>query len=218
MQHVGRRGGHAATVGLAATAVGLVILVASRVGPRLRGATPTERAGPLPGDELVSAPTLVATHAITIDAPPATVWPWIAQIGQERAGFYSLAWVENLAGCRIVNADRIHPEWQSPALGDVVRLHPEIGLRIAVLQPGHALVLSSQGAIDARGEQMAGQGFDFSWAFVVRADGEETRLLTRERYAAAGPAGALSTRLGASISTAMTAAMLRGVRTRCAGR
>ena len=54
----------------------------------------------------------------------AAVWPWLAQIGQDRGGFYSYAWLENLAGCDMHNADRVHPEWQHRAIGDGVQLHP----------------------------------------------------------------------------------------------
>lgn len=193
--------------------VGRRALLGIRALPGL-GASAAERHGPLPGDDLIQPATLVATHGISMAAPPEDVWPWVAQIGQERGGFYSLAWVENLAGCRIVNADRIYPEWQDSRPGDVVRLHPYMGLRIALLEPGRALVLSSAGAVAAHGEPMPAQGFDFSWAFVVRPDGTGTRLLTRERYAAHGVSGAAATRMGVAISTAMTAAMLRGIKSR----
>lgn len=64
----------------------------------------------LPGDEFVPAPTIASTHAITINKPAENIWPWIAQIGQDRGGFYSYTLLENLIGCRMKNADRIHSQ------------------------------------------------------------------------------------------------------------
>jgi hypothetical protein len=122
----------AATVAYAAVALPLM---------RRWGATDAEIAAPLPGDETVAAGGIRQTHAITIDAPADEVWPWVAQIGQDRGGFYSYAWLENLAGCRMHNAERIHPEWQSRAVGDTVLLHPGSGLKVVRWEPGRALVL-----------------------------------------------------------------------------
>lgn len=79
----------------------------------------------MPCDELVEHPKLNATHAITIDAPASAVWPWLVQMGQTRGGFYSYAWLENLVGCHMHNADQIHPEWQDLKVGDQVWLHPK---------------------------------------------------------------------------------------------
>jgi hypothetical protein len=82
------------------------------------GATPEERAMVLPGD---SAPAeTYFTRAITIDAPTSAVWPWLLAIGQDRAGFLSNDYLENLTGADIHNADALRPEWQQRALGDRV--------------------------------------------------------------------------------------------------
>jgi hypothetical protein len=110
------------------------------------GATCEELHRPLPGDELVAAPVIQSTRAVTVEAPPEAVWPWLAQIGQDRAGFYSYEWLENLAGCQMHNADEIRPEWQQRELGDTVHLHPLNGLPVARFEPGHALVLEGWGA------------------------------------------------------------------------
>ncbi|HMA26843.1 MAG TPA: hypothetical protein VKO62_04340, partial [Solirubrobacterales bacterium] len=72
--------------------------------------------------------TTEPVHAIEVDAPAEQVWPWLAQLGQDRGGFYSYEWLENLAGCRMRNADRIHPEWQHREIGEKVMLHPLNGL------------------------------------------------------------------------------------------
>jgi hypothetical protein len=69
------------------------------------------------------------------------VWPWIAQIGQGRGGFYSYQLLENLLGCGIENAEAIHREWQRLAVGDPVRLHEKAPpLRVALVEHAHALV------------------------------------------------------------------------------
>jgi hypothetical protein len=84
------------------------------------GATVDEQQMALSGD--AAAPSTYVTRAITIHAPPSAVWPWIVQIGQDRAGFYSNTWLENLFGSDIHNANTIHPEWQQRAIGDRVPL------------------------------------------------------------------------------------------------
>ena len=69
------------------------------------------------------------TRAVTIDSPVEDVWPWLAQVGQDRGAFYSYDWLENLAGCRLKIADRVHLEWQHRAVGDTVLLHPAAGIK-----------------------------------------------------------------------------------------
>src|SRR5215212_3279242 len=109
------------------------------------GATDEEIGKPLPGDELVPNPAIESTRAITVHAPVEEVWPWLAQIGQDRGGFYSYEWLENLAGCRMRNADRIHPEWQHREVGERVSLHPAFGLKVASFELGRAIVLEGWG-------------------------------------------------------------------------
>jgi hypothetical protein len=99
----------------------------------------------LPGDELLPEGGTQILHAVTIDAPVDDVWPWVAQLGQDRGGFYSYEWLENLAGCEMRNADRVHAEWQQRQLGEVVHLHPAGGLRVSVFEPGRALGLEGWG-------------------------------------------------------------------------
>jgi hypothetical protein len=147
-------------------ALGAVAPVAYLLGirPWMRrwGATTEERGRPLPGDELVPDPAIDLTWSVTIDAPVEEVWPWLAQIGQDRGGFYSYAWLENLAGCQMENADRIHPEWQHREVGERVKLHPAIGLELACFEPKHALVMDGWGS------------------FVLEPlDGQRTRLISR---------------------------------------
>lgn len=198
-----------ATVAAAGVLVGYLMFARTR---QLRcGATDDETSGHLPGDELLANPDLVATRAITIDAAPDAVWPWLVQLGQARGGFYSYTVLENLAGCRIHNADRIVPEWQHIAVGDEVRLHPESALMIvAAVHPGEALVLRS-----GLPPEDTSTPFYFTWAFAVagQPDGT-TRLVVRERYAYARAWAALLVEPAAVISFLMTRKMLRGIRDR----
>jgi len=88
---------------LAAAGVAATAAYARVVRPWLRtwGTRPGDADKPLAGDETVPDPGVQQTRAITIDAPPEVVWSWPAQLGQDRAGFYSYRWLENLAGCRM---------------------------------------------------------------------------------------------------------------------
>jgi len=84
------------------------------------GATAAEINRKVPGDELISPNRIVSTRAISIKAPKMKVWPWIAQTGQNRGGFNSYYWLENLFAAKMHNADSIVPQWQSPQTGDTV--------------------------------------------------------------------------------------------------
>lgn len=157
-------------IGLAAAAVGYLFVLRPK---HLRwGTSEYESTEPLPGDDLVPEANS-ATHAITIYAPPEDVWPWIAQIGRDKAGFYSYSFLENLVGCDLHNADEIHPEWQGVHEGDSVMFHPKFpGVPVRSLQEGKHLVL---------GAELDGPNAS-SWAFVIRDWGNgTTRLIVRLR-------------------------------------
>jgi multisubunit Na+/H+ antiporter MnhG subunit len=120
------------------------------------GTTAAERARTLPGDSLAPNAIYRVDHAITIHAPAEAVWPWLVQIGQDRGGFYSYDWLERLVGDDIVNAERVHPEWQALRPGDLVRavqpnylggvFGPDVGWRVTLVEPGRAFVLDKWGA------------------------------------------------------------------------
>jgi hypothetical protein len=174
------------------------------------GATDGELKVALLGDELVPDADLTATRAVTVRAGADGVWPWIAQLGQGRGGFYSYDVLENLVGCDIHSAERVVPEWQSIDVGDAVHLHPEVGLIVAVVEPGRALVL--------RGGVPMGRTpppYDFTWAFVLRdqADGT-TRLVVRERYGYSRRWACLLVEPAELISFVMSQRMLRGIKQR----
>jgi len=199
---------------LGGAALGLYAAVLRR-RQLLWGAMPDEADGELPGDRLVSDADLISTRCIDIDADPREVWPWIAQMGQGRAGLYTYDALENLLGCDMHNADRIVPEWQGIEVGDTFRLHPEIGLTVAEVRPGEALVLL--GAVPAGGTK--GQApYSFSWAFVLR-DGVAggTRLIVRERYGYTRWWAPLLVEPVEAVSFVMTQKMLRGIRDRAEG-
>jgi hypothetical protein len=174
------------------------------------GATDQESDGSLPGDDLIANPDLLATRAITVSTSADQVWPWIAQLGQGRGGFYSYDALENLVGCNIHSADQIVPEWQDINVGDQVKLHPEVGLEVAVVEPGRALVLRGgvpMGAVPPP--------YDFTWAFVLREQPDgTTRLLVRERYAYTQPGAGFLVEPVAVVAFVMSQRMLRGIRDR----
>ncbi|HRX02389.1 MAG TPA: hypothetical protein P5148_04525, partial [Anaerolineae bacterium] len=130
--------------GGATMVVGTVVLrplLASRY--RRWNTTGDETTRTLPGDERVPQPLVTQTLAVTINSSPAAVWPWLAQIGQERGGMYSYELLENVARCQMHNADQIVPEWELQ-VDDLVRLGPP-GYpvhRVVGLERGHWLLLA----------------------------------------------------------------------------
>jgi proline iminopeptidase len=127
-------------------ALGLVVLYAVVVRPRFVrwGATDAEVKEPYPGADIIAGGKRGTTMAITIDAPPSALWPWLAQMGVDRGIWYTWDYWR-LWGLR--SADRIHPEWQNIFIGyrmpstpkgsawwEVAALEPErfLGLRMSV--------------------------------------------------------------------------------------
>ncbi|NDJ74803.1 MAG: hypothetical protein GYB65_00975 [Chloroflexi bacterium] len=146
-------------------------------------ATSEEKRRALPGDDLVPEVLWAGTHAITINAPPAQVWPWLAQMGGDRAGWYSYDRLDN-GGVR--SARTIRPELQHIAVGDVMPALPGATDAFIVMdvQPGEYLVLgvplpADDGAGDANDAPVEHRA---SWAYVLApaADGQ-TRLVVRAR-------------------------------------
>lgn len=130
-----------------AIAAGLVTAYAAFVRPRISrwGATDEEVGATLPGDELPSpyGNRRVSTRAITVDASPAEVWPWLVQMGSGRAGFYTHEWVECLL--LITYADghsstRLHPEWQELRVGDSVPYSRINAVPVTMVDPPTALI------------------------------------------------------------------------------
>lgn len=141
------------------------------------GATKVEVNMSLPGDEIVPEPKTQSTRAITIQAPAAEVWSWLVQIGHGRGGMYSYDRLENLVGCDLHSAERIHPEWQDLKVDDIVHMGPEgyLFYTVRALEPDRMLVMQPHNPAD--GEPGTG-----SWAFILQAqDDTSTRLIARQR-------------------------------------
>jgi hypothetical protein len=134
------------------------------------GATDEEVARAMPLDGHVPHPRLRSTMAITIDAPPHRVWPWLVQMGDApRAGYYSYAWIERLMGMDIENSRRVLPEYQHIAVGDA--LDRAGTMTVLAVEPDHHLVLGPPASVE---EVRA------SWAFALYPlDLRRTRLVTR---------------------------------------
>ena len=168
--------------GLILAVVALAVVYAFIVRPwhLHRGATKDEVQRSLPGDELVPNPKFGWNQAITINAPAAEVWPWLVQIGNQRAGWYSWDAIHRLLGVagsvdyEDRSADRIIPELQNLQIGHVIRMMPEDmgmpGYTVVSIEPGRALVTHID---DENGA---------SWVWVLDPiDAESTRLIVRFR-------------------------------------
>ena len=162
------RGRRPPSEALAGTIAAGAYVAAVRPWLQTWGVTPGEAGKALPGDEVIPEPGGQTTRAVTIDAPVEEVWPWIAQLGQDRAGFYSYEWLENLAGARMKNTSSVQPEWQERELGEIVKLHWANGLELTRFEPNRVFALGG-------------------WYLVLEPRDGQTRLYARTRFPA-GPA------------------------------
>lgn len=165
------------------------------------GATETEAKSRLPGDELLERAGGMSTRAITINAPVAAVWPWLAQMGPSpRGGAYTYDWIENLLRLNMHSVDHVIPEFQHPAVGDEMPVGAS-QMRLERVEPEHVLAWRSEDG-------------NWVWTFLIERRGGGSRLISRNRYR-------LPT-LGARIamfpmelaSLLMEAKMLRGIKAR----
>ena len=192
--------------------IGLVLAFAG--APLLRrwhmrwGASQDETTRPLPGDDIVPN-AIISTRAIQINAPASAIWPWLVQMGQDRAGFYSYDLLERLAGARIHNSDQIVPEWQRLSRGDLMRTYRYIqrfeplGWTVETVETDRALVVCNKKKT-------------WSWALVLDTMGSgKTRLVARTRSARQGLVGSMAERLVAEpMHFVMEVGFLRGVKHR----
>ncbi len=186
-RRLGHRTAPSPGVGVLAALEGVALIVWNLVATpfigrrRLRwGTVGTEATDSVPGDELVPEPKWSYTLGIAVDASPEDVWPWIAQVGQGRGGFYTYQSLEDMVGCRITNATEILAEHQHPVVGEDIYLHPTAPpMRIEIVDPPNALVLFGSPA-DTGAEESWGVS---TWQFAVKpGPGGGSRLLTRGRY------------------------------------
>jgi len=179
--------------GLAGAATAAGYLFAIRPWILTWGATIEEARRSLPGDELVSNTKMEATHAITIRASAADVWPWVVQIGHQRAGWYSYDWLHRLMGIagsvehERRSAEHVIPQLQNLEVGDVVEIAPDMGYNVVDIQPERALVLhiavetGSFRPFDPH-EGTPPTYFSSSWTwFLDERSPDRTRLIARIR-------------------------------------
>lgn len=217
-QHATRSGAWDAVRGASAIAYTLVGSPWLRERYNRWGASQQEWLDAMPGDELVSQPVLLSTRAVTIDAPPSAVWPWLAQIGQGRGGLYSYDALENLMGLDIHSADTLLPEDQQLTPGDLVRLGKpgSPSFWVMSLDAGRSLVLVS--ADPATGEPVPtpvrdGTGATWQWVLRPIRGGTATRLVSRQRNT--HPRGQrMLWRLVEPIGFVMERSMLLGIKER----
>lgn len=191
-----------------------VLLYAARRYYRNWGTTKQECRQKLPGDELVRSPALQSTEGVWIDAPVEAVWPWLTQLGQDRAGFYTFEAVESLLGLDFHGDKTIHPEWQRLSLGDPVRLAPAgwlgrqegLLLKVAQIAEKQTIVLS-------------GEPPEFPWHAVWSFHLEphfdnQSRLLVRTRAGLRHPGQLFVTELAGPAVTLTVRGILRGIKER----
>src|SRR6478672_11945790 len=165
------------------------------------GAAADEAAARLPGDELLANADGVATRAITIDAPPSAVWPWIAQMGPSpRGGAYTYDWIENLLGLDMHSADRVLHEYQHPHIGDTLG-YGKNQMRYERVEPGRLLAIRSQDG-------------NWVWSFVLDERDGKTRLISRNRFRLRSLAARVGMIPMEPASLVMERKMLRGIKQR----
>jgi hypothetical protein len=175
-----------AVLGLAAGAYGTL------VRPRLLrwGAIDEEVDGSFPGADLIEGAKRGATMAVTIDAPPSRVWPWLVQMGRDRAGWYS--W-DRLDNGGTASSQSIHPEWQDVSVGDRLAstANGSTWFQVAALE--HQRFLGLRAPLDMRGRPFDTAGprprfySDSLWGFLLEGlPGDRTRLVVSS-YASSAP-------------------------------
>ena len=208
------------TIGVTA-ALGAVGLLAYylrfRPWQRRWGATDEELQRTHPGDELFPEADQMLMRVVTVKATPTMIWPWLVQIGQGKAGFYSFDWLENLAGLKMKNARGINADWQHLQIGDIIPVEPEgRGFKVYLLEPERALVFGGRKGEAGVFEVCTRRAPAFSWAFIlVPLDSERTRLISRWRnLSQTSPWNTLTDIFVVPLDFLMTRRMLQGIKQR----
>ena len=137
-------------------------------------ATPDERIRTLAGDDLIPQPMLSVNHSITIHRPPRDVWPWLVQMGSNRAGWYAYDFIDNGGHA---SAERILPDLQDIHVGSVFPALPGVKdvFVVAQCEPEHSLVLSWR---------LPNGQHQTTWAYILEEPQQgQTRLIVRGRVA-----------------------------------
>lgn len=154
---------------------------------RTYGSTPAERATPMPGDDVVVQAHYDITHAITIDAPPQLIWPWLVQVGWHRGGWYTARWVDRLLfPANDASADHIIAALQHCDVGDFIPDGPpesECGFDVVEVAPERHLVLESTTHLPRKWRTDWHARLRWTWTFqlVPLDDGAKTRFVFRWR-------------------------------------
>jgi hypothetical protein len=178
-----------------------IIFIRSAMLTSLRDAA--DRKWRVEGDDVLATAAGQLTHAITVDASPQELWPWLVQMGCQRAGWYSWDVLDN---GRKPSASRIIPELQRLSVGDVLPARPvgTEGFKVLRIVPERALVLGS-----------LTPDWDGTWAFELEPlAGGRTRLVTRYRAAGTGLKMTLLLPLYAAVHAFMERKQLRTLKAR----
>lgn len=220
----------------AVVAAGAVYFLVVRPKVKAWGVDPAESELSLPGDDLVAEPTAIETRGIAIDAPTSAVWPWLVQMGYQRAGWYSYDTLDK----KSANAERILPEFQHLAAGEIMPTHPSGGFRVEIVEPEKALVLyidtklvqqqagkaEAEATTDLPTPELKATGalgrtafpdFAASWAFYLQPiDDGKTRLIERFRAQTPGngPASAVLGEIMGTGIVLMTRKQMLGIKER----
>lgn len=173
-------------VALVLGGLALTEAVLLRLG-RAHGSSRSERRAQLPGDELVPRPQTVTDHAITIDAPPDRVWPWLVQMGWGRGGWYTARWVDRLLfPANGPSVERLVPALQDLEVGDRIPDGPpetECVFVVERLDPARVLVLRSASHLPLSWRVRGTAELHWSWVFVLQpVAGGRTRFHLRSRW------------------------------------
>jgi hypothetical protein len=153
---------------------------------RSYGSTRVERTRRLPGDELVPRPDVQTDHAVTIEASPGAVWPWLVQMGWGRGGWYTARWVDELLfPANGPSAEVIDPALQDVSVGTFIPDGPPesgCGFTVVHLETDRAMVLRSDSHLPESWRRRA--TLDWTWTFTLTPleDGRRTRFHFRSRW------------------------------------
>jgi hypothetical protein len=170
------------------------------------GATPSDLTRVMAGDALLGDTTYSGTLAVTVNARPEDIWPWLVQLGYRRGGLYSYDWLDRLFGyLDRPSATRILAEFQNLSVGDQIPLGRGPNWPVAASEPNRALVLD-----------MRNQGnFDWVWQFGLYAlDDNRTQLVSRSRVRTRSVLARLATFAIEPAGFLMTRRMLLGLKQR----
>jgi len=183
-----------------------------------RGMSRPEAARALPGDGVLPGADLVMDRVLDLDAGPDQVWPWLEQLGKERAGWYLPRVVEVAVLRSRRGARRIEPRWQGLRIGDTI---PDWGpgsptFEVLEIERPRHLVYWSQRPRSARRGQVR-PPLRLTWALVLEPRGRATRLQLRLRLDLGHPAGPVAAYGGGLIDWLTVRLLGIGLNERLAG-